>query len=475
MKILYASSEVNPFAASGGLGDVLGALPKTVAKENPAHEVSVILPYYGTMKQVYCDRLQKVADISFRLSWRSTGASVYKLVDEGVTYYFVENHFYFNRGKLYGEYDDAERFAFFSKAVVEFMLQTGNVPEIFHANDWQTALAIIYLKTEYASNPELCGIRTVYTIHNIEYQGKFDPYILGDVFSLDRKYYSIVEFDNCINLMKGAITVSDFITTVSPHYAEELRYEFFAFGLQDIINRASHKLEGVINGIDYSYFSPDLGGDIYHAYTKRTVKSGKAKNKLALCEELGLDTDPDIPLVVMITRLASQKGIDLVLHVADEILSSKLQFVVLGTGDREYEEAFKRLEERYTNLRALIKFDRVISKKMYAAADIFLMPSKSEPCGLAQMICCSYGTIPVVRAVGGLYDSIIPYGEDNSNGFRFNNYNAHELLYALQSALSVYEDDAEWSALRKRAVNSDFTWKKSAAKYIQIYNNLLNW
>lgn len=475
MKILYVASEANPFFASGGLADVMGALPKTIAKEHEDADVSVILPLYGHMKQDHRNRLVKYADISFKLSWRSTGASIYLIEEDGVKYYFVENFFYFDRGKLYGEYDDAERFAFFSKAVVEFMLQTNNIPDILNANDWQTALTVIYLKTEYSHINPLCGIRTVYTIHNIEYQGKFDPYILGDVFALNSSYYSIVEFDGCINLMKGAITVSDYITTVSPHYAEELRYEFFAFGLQDIINRCSHKLTGVINGIDYDYFSPDRGGDIDFPYTKRNVKSGKAKNKKALCHELGLSEDENIPLVVMITRLASQKGIDLLLHVAEEILSNELQLVVLGTGEKEYESALSSLEHRHENMRALIKFDRVISKKLYASADIFLMPSKSEPCGLAQMICCSYGTVPIVRAVGGLYDSIIPYGEEGSNGFRFNNYNAHELLYALETALRVYSNDSEWSALRKRAINSDFSWSNSAEKYIQIYNNLLNW
>ena len=275
--------------------------------------------------------------------------------------------------------------------------------------------------------------------------------------------------------MKGAIVSTDYITTVSPHYAEELQYDFFAFGLQDIIKQNSHKLAGVINGIDYSYFSPDRGGDIDFPFTKRGVKSGKKKNKLALCEELGLNTSEDIPLVVMITRLASQKGIDLVLHVAEEILANKLNLIILGTGEPEYESALIELDERHENLRSLIKFDRVISKRMYASADIFLMPSKSEPCGLAQMISCSYGTIPVVRAVGGLYDSIIPYGAEGSNGFRFNNYNAHEMLQEIEHAIGVYNNKDEWSALVKRAINSDFTWSKSAAKYMDIYKTLINW
>ena len=475
MKILYVTSEAAPYAASGGLGDVMGALPKSVVQNYPDAEVGVIVPLYDTLKEEHRLKLEKVIDLSFRFSWRNTGATVYKINNCGVNYYLVENHYYFDRGRLYGEFDDAERFAFFSTAVIEFILATGNVPDILHANDWQTALTVVYLKTEYSHIPELRGIKTVYTIHNIEYQGKFDPYILGDVFAIDRKYYNILEFDKCINLMKGAIVTSDYVTTVSPNYARELQYDFYGFGLQGIITENSYKLDGVINGIDYSYFSPDKGGDIDYPFTKRTVKSGKAKNKKALCEELGLDTASDIPLVVMITRLATQKGIDLFLHVAEEMLSKKVQIVVLGTGEKEYEDALRSLEARHSNLRALLKFDRVISKKMYASADIFLMPSKFEPCGLAQMICCSYGTIPIVRATGGLYDTIIPYGMENSNGFNFSNYNAHDFLYALERALSVYDDEKEWAELRKRALNCDFTWNSSAAKYIEIYKNLLNW
>ena len=475
MKILYVASEVAPYAASGGLGDVMGALPKTIAKENKDASVSVILPLYDTVKAEYREKMTKVLDISFRYSWRNTGATVYKLYSDGVEYYFVENHYYFDRGRLYGEYDDAERFAFFSMSVIEFMLESGNIPDVLHANDWQSALTVVYIKTEYAHISALRGIKTVYTVHNIEYQGKFDPYILGDVFALDRKYYNVVEFDGCVNLMKGALVATDYITTVSPNYAHELQYEFYGFGLQGIIAENSHKLDGVINGIDYTYFSPDNGGDIDFPFTKRTVKSGKEKNKKALCEELGFDTAPDIPLVAMITRLATQKGIDIFLHVAEEMLSKKLQLVILGTGEKEYENALRTLEARHSNFRALIKFDRVISKKIYASADIFLMPSKFEPCGLAQMICCSYGTIPVVRATGGLYDTIIPYGLENSNGFNFSNYNAHDFLYATERALEVYDNHSEWAALRKRAINCDFTWQKSAAKYMQIYNNLLNW
>ena len=470
MKILYVTSEANPFAASGGLGDVMGALPTSVLEEG--HEAAVIMPLYDTVKEVHRVRLEKVIDISFKLSWRETGASIFKIEENGVTYYFVENHRYFSRGRLYGEADDIERFAFFSKAVIEFMVQSGNVPDVFHANDWQTALAVVYLKTEYAYHPALSGIKTVYTIHNIEYQGKCGYTALGDVFGISGNYMGVLEYDGCINLMKGAIVVSDYVTTVSPNYANELEYDFFSFGLSPIIKAAKYKIAGVINGIDYNYFSPEKGGDIVKKFTTRTVKSGKAANKKALQEELGLEVRADVPLLVMITRLTAGKGIDLVLHILEEVLREDVQVVILGTGDKEYEVIFSEMARRHDNLVALIKFDRVISKKMYASADIFVMPSKSEPCGLAQMIACSYGTVPIVRSVGGLYDSIKPWGTEGGNGFRFDNYNAHELLYAIKNATSLYREPKEWAKLVLAAKKSDFTWKNSAAKYIKIYNKL---
>lgn len=474
MKILYVTSEANPYAASGGLGDVLGALPITVAEDNPETSVEVIMPLYGSMKPEYRKLLIKVKDITFKYSWRDSGASVYKIQNGKVAYYFIENHYYFDRKSLYGEFDDAERFAFFSLAVVEFIIQTGNIPDILHANDWQSALSVVYLKTKFAHMDALNKIRTVYTIHNIEYQGKFDSRSLGDIFALDG-YSNVVEYNGCINLMKGAISVSDYITTVSPNYAFELHHDFFAFGLADVINHAGAKMKGVINGIDYKYFSPELGGDIYFPYGKDDVKEGKKKNKLAFQKEVGLPENADVPLVVMITRLATAKGIDLVARIIDELLREDIQFVILGTGEPEYEEMFRNLEKRHSNVRALIKFDRVISKKMYASADIFVMPSKSEPCGLAQMIACSYGTVPVVRAVGGLFDSIKPYGSENANGFTFNNYNAHELLFTVKKAIDLYSDKEKWNELVIKAKSSDFSWGVSARKYMSIYNKLLEW
>ncbi len=474
MKILYVSSEAAPYAASGGLGDVMGALPKSITACDNSISAEVIIPLYDSIRQIYRNRFEKVIDISFNLSWRSTGATVYKLSENNVTYYFVENHYYFERGRLYGEWDDGERFAFFSTAVIEFMLATNNIPDVLHANDWQTALTVIYLKTKYKDNKKLSSIKTLYTIHNIEYQGKYDSAILGDVFALDEKFLPSVEYDGCINLMKGAITLSDYVSTVSPNYAHELKHSFFAFGLQDIIKANGNKLVGVINGIDYSYFSPDKGGEIYASYSKARIPSGKAKNKTALQREIGLTVSEKTPLIAMITRLTDGKGIDLVTHIIDELLAENVQLVILGTGDAKYEQLLASKSKEHNNFRALIKFDRALSKKIYAAADIFLMPSKSEPCGLAQMIATSYATIPVVRAVGGLFDTIKPYGDENSNGFTFNNYNAHELLFTLKNAINLYKNTQEWQKLRLRAINSDFSWNNSAAKYIAIYKNLFN-
>ena len=471
MKLLFVTSEANPYAASGGLGDVMGALPAALA-ETPDNEVGVIMPLYNTISDIYRARMEKVIDISFKLSWRSTGATIYSLVDSGVTYYFVENHRYFSRGRLYGEYDDGERFAFFSAAVIEFMIQTGNYPDLLHANDWQSALSVIYPKTRYKDVAELSKVKTVFTIHNIEYQGKYGRDALGDLFGIDDRFCGLLEQDGCLNLLKGAVICADQVTTVSPNYANELKYPFFAFGLSEVIKSQEHKLTGVINGIDYGYFSPDKGGDVDFPYNKFSRKAGKKKNKMALLTELGLNEFADRPLIVMITRLAKGKGVDLVLHIIEELLSKDVTVVVLGTGEKEYELAFSALETRYKNLRALITFNRVLSKKLYAAADIFLMPSKSEPCGLAQMIACSYATIPIVRAVGGLYDSIKSYPAANSNGFTFDNYNAHDFLFKIFEALELYKNPTEWDKLTLRAIKSDFTWNKSATKYMEIYSKI---
>ena len=469
MKILFVASEASPFAASGGLGDVMGALPAAIASADKDIACEVILPFYKCVKEEYRKKMQKVLDISFYLSWRKTGATVYSYILNGVTYYFVENHYYFDRDPMYGEGDDGERFAFFSMAVLEFIRQRGNVPDILHANDWQAALAVIYLKTEYKHLTDLSSIKTVFTIHNIEYQGKFDPYILGDIFAIDNRFYPLLEWDGCINLMKGALATSDYINTVSPNYSKELHYDYFAFGLSSMIEKVSDKFIGILNGIDYDAFSPENGKDIYLAYSTADRKTGKAYNKRELQKELGLEVRADVPIVAMITRLTAGKGVDLVLRVIDTVMEKDVQFVLLGTGDPMYEQAFKALGARYPAFKPLLRFDRTLSKKIYAGADIFLMPSKSEPCGLAQMIACSYGTLPIVRAVGGLKDSII----HKKNGFVFEDFNAHEMLSVLEEALQMYHEQDAFDALADCAKKSNFSWKSSANAYIEMYKSLL--
>ena len=474
MRITYVCGECAPFATSGGLGEVMATLPGAVKKANPDADVSVILPYYDTIRERYENKTKKVCDLIFNLSWRSTGCSVFEIEDNGIAYYFIENHRYFDRGVLYGESDDVERFAFFGKAVLEFMLTGDKVPDVLHANDWQSASSVIYLKTLYKNVDKLSKMRTVYTIHNIEYQGKYNLYGLGDILGLSDFDKNYVEYDGNLNLMKGAITLSDYISTVSPNYKDELKYDFFAFGLAPIINSVTHKMCGIINGIDYDYFSPQKDKDIYFPYNKDNVKDGKKANKLQLQREFGLPVSENTPMLSVVTRLTETKGIDLILHVIEELLNTDIQIVVLGSGEERYENEFIRLSNKYENMISVIKFDRTLSKKIYAASDIFLMPSKSEPCGLSQMVACSYGAVPIVRSVGGLYDTIINWTESNGNGFRFDDYNAHEFLYTIKTALSVYGSE-KWREIQYNAMNSKFEWSNSAEKYISVYNNLLSW
>lgn len=472
MKILFASAEVSPFAQSGGLGDVLGALPKAICSKQ--NNVSVIMPKYGIISLDQKEEMTFVGSLNFKLGWRETGAAIYKCLIDGVEYFFVENNYYFDRNQLYGEYDDGERFAFFSLAVLEFIRAYMPETELLHTNDWHTALCNVYLKTVYKNAIELSNLKTVFTIHNIEFQGVYDSYILGDVFGLDECYKSMLEYNGALNLMKGAIVCADAVTTVSERYAEELKYSYFGHGLSDIIIDNQYKLHGIVNGIDKEEFSPKNLYGIPYQYSKRNCMSGKLKNKELLYEEEGIEVGTDTPLAVMITRLTEQKGIDLLLCIIEELLSEDIFLYILGTGDEYYENALAQICKKYNNIRAKFKFDRKFSKVLYAAADLFIMPSKSEPCGLSQMIACSYGAVPIVHSVGGLADTIIPYANENSNGFSFENYNAHELLFTLKKALEIKKDKKKWRELVMRCMSADFSWSSSASKYISLYNKLIN-
>ena len=481
-KILFAASEALPFASSGGLGDVIGSLPVALAALSeggePLYDVRVVMPLYGTIADAHRQKMTFLCHFDVPLAWRRQYAGIFEYKKDGVTFYFIDNEYYFKRESLYGAYDDGERFAFFSRALLEMLPKIGFRPDILHAHDWQSALSVVYLKTKYAGSDFYNRIRAGFTIHNIAFQGIYGFEILGDVFDLDEGERRYVEYDGCINLMKGAIVLCDFLSTVSPTYAKEILSDTYAEGLSPIIRAAaaSGKLSGILNGIDLSYYSPQHDAVLAQNYTYRSYKR-KAKNKLALQAELGLPQNADVPMLSMISRLTGQKGVDLIAAVMEEMLGDGFQLVVLGTGDPRYEDYFRYLEGKYPGqVRACIRFDKDLSKRIYAASDIFLMPSKTEPCGLSQMIAARYGTIPVVRETGGLYDSIKPYvehddGAFDGNGFTFAAYNAHDMMYTIRLALSLYRDPEKWGKLVVRAMRSDFSWDRSAKDYSALYGD----
>ena len=471
MKLLYVTGEAAPYAASGGLGDVMGSLPSAVKEYGEDYEVAVVLPLYAQVSPTHRAAMTRVCEFTFPYAWRTAYCGIYKLTENGVDYYFIDNEQYFKRPAMYGQFDDGERYAYFCHAVIELMLHTGFIPDVLHANDWQAALSVVYLKTRYRMHEELKGIKTVFTIHNIEYQGRYGMHSLSDIFDIGYEFASMMEYSGDINLLKGAVVCADRVNTVSPNYARELTDSYFAYGMEYIIRDHKDKMSGIINGLDVDYFNPQKN-DIPVSFSVDDVEKGKAENKMRLQEQLGLPVSADVPMIAMITRLTEGKGIDLLLHVFDELLSHNLQFILLGTGDKRYEQVLEVLCMRHGDrARALLKFDRSLSKEIYASADFFLMPSKTEPCGLAQMIACRYGTIPIVHGVGGLADSIIPYGEEGGNGFVFRNFNAHDMLFRIKEALALYEDKEALAVLRKSAMTRDFTWRASALQYIRLYQS----
>lgn len=473
-KILYAGSEVMPFAATGGLGDVLGSLPAAVKQKNPECDVRVVMPLYGQVKNEWREKMTYVKHIMVPLSWRRLYCGIFSLEKDGVLFYFLDNEYYFKRNNLYGSFDDAERFAFFSVAVLELMHAVNFYPDVLHANDWQTALTVIKLKCSYKNRPEYANVKAVYTIHNIEYQGVYDMGILEDIFSLQGSDGQIVDYNGCINLTKGAVVCADYVTTVSPNYAKEIQTETYSCGLHHILRQYSYKIGGIVNGIDMDYYNPQQDRDLPYSYYWRAL-SGKKKNKEELQKHFGLEVRPDVPVIAMISRLASHKGFDLVLAIFDELMKDDVQFILLGTGDPAYENFFRAAAARYPGKISInLTYNRALSKLIYAGADIFLMPSKSEACGLSQMIASRYGAVPVVRETGGLYDTIKPYGFDGSgNGFTFAAYNAHDMLYVIREAEDLYADKDKWKNLVKKIMRVDFSWNVSAAEYISCYDRLL--
>ncbi len=477
-KILFVGAEAMPFAATGGLGDVLGSLPAALKKADPESDIRVVMPLYGAISDTWRSQMKEEAVFELNLAWRRIYCGIKSLVKDGVTYYFIDNEHYFRRDTLYGNYDDGERYAYFCMAALSMLEQVGFYPDVLHAHDWQAALSIVYLNCYFRGRYGYGGIKTVFTIHNIEYQGQYGFEILGDVFALGENARSILEYDGCINLMKGAIVCADIVSTVSPTYAQEIRYPWFSHKLDHIINQNAHKLRGILNGIDYTYYDPMNDSVLSTHYSSKSV-GRKSSNKLELQEALGLPIGGDIPMLAIITRLATHKGLDIVTHITDRLLAETgVQLVVLGKGEYCYESHFRGLEERYPNqMRALIQYDRDLSKRIYAASDIFIMPSRSEPCGLSQMIASRYGSIPVVRETGGLYDSIKGYyevdGELYGNGFTFANYSADELYDRILAAVALYNDKEKRGRFVKKIMEVDFSWESSAKQYMDMYRSIL--
>ena len=474
MNILFVTSEAMPFIRTGGLGDVAGALPKSF--KNLGHECRVILPFYkDEIKPAFKDSFRFVGATQVELGWRKQYCGVYESVFDGITYYFVDNEYYFKRKGLYGHFDDHERFAFFSKAVLEALKLVDYYPDILHTNDWHTALTPVFLDVFYRNDDRYKGIKTVFTIHNIEFQGRYGTDIIPDVLGLPEWANNLVINSDCVNYMKGGIEASNVVTTVSETYATEILDPFYSYGLEGILSERRFKLHGVVNGIDTKLYDPMTDKALFVNFDKETVAEKKKENKKALCQMLNLSYDENRPMIAMVTRLTEQKGLDLVAQVIDEIMRADVQVVVLGTGDWKYENLVKRVESDYPNkFRGILQFSSDIASKLYGASDIFLMPSKFEPCGLSQMIAMTYGSIPIVRETGGLKDTVEAYNPETKTGrgFTFKTYNCYDMLDAVWRTYATYHDKENWTAVTENAMSGDYGWDRSARKYLAIYENI---
>lgn len=475
MQIVFASAECAPFVKTGGLGDVAGSLPAALVRAGA--EVIVMVPKYATIKDEYKAQMEHFADFYVSLGWRNEYCGLEKLEHDGVTYMFIDNERYFARDYPYGFFDDGERFAFFSKAITESLqhLPAGFECDILHCNDWQTALAPVFLREFYQGLPLYDRVKTVFSIHNVAFQGQFSDTVMEDILGVAHipAAASQLRCDACsINYMLGALRYADAITTVSPTYANEIQTPEFGEGLDGVLRERSYALQGILNGIDVAGFDPATDKRIAANYTVED-RSGKAVCKAKLQEELGLEVRDDRPLMVMVTRLTRQKGMDLVMYALDRILSGGVQVAVLGTGDRDYEDGLRYFQDKYPGtMAARIEFDPALSQRMYAAADMFLMPSKFEPCGLSQIIAMRYGTLPIVRETGGLKDTVIPYNEftGEGTGFSFTNFNGDEMGDAVFRAARLFWDNREaWNQLVTQAMSQDFSWTRSADKYLDLY------
>ena len=473
IKVLFAASEAAPYIATGGLGEVAGSLPKALAeKYKDKIDIRIVLPLYqGIWNR---NDFEFIGKTSVPLAWRQQYCGVFKKKLNNLTYYFIDNEYYFKRSECYGHFDDGERFAFFSKAVLYILPMIEFMPDIVHANDWQTSLVATYLTTKYSNYRDYKNIKSIITVHNIEYQGIFDLAIAEDVFDLHGKEKGIVEYNGVINLLKGAMETSHLISTVSESYSKEIFDDYYAKGLAKIIEKNSSKIRGILNGIDTEVYNPETDEALFENYSIKTIEK-KYLNKQNLQSLTGLPQDKDIPLIGIISRLVKHKGFDLIINAMEGILKEKVQFVILGKGDRGYELYFNSLEDSYHDkVSAKIDFNSDLARKIYAGADMFLMPSISEPCGIAQMISSRYGTIPIVRETGGLKDSIKDASLGRGNGFTFKEESPEALCSAVKRALKVYENKEDWRKLIETVMNVDFSWAKSAEKYYNMYLSLLD-
>lgn len=479
MKILFATSESFPFIKTGGLGDVSYALPKALRQSGI--DVRVIIPKYSQINEEFRSNMKLIKEFRVNIGYRNQYVGLQYMEYDGVIFYIIDNEYYFKRNEgIYGYYDEAERWAYFSRAVLESIKHFDDFsPDIIHCNDWQTATIIPMLKEGYAkSNDDIYKrIKTVFTIHNIEYQGIFNRSILGDLLGFSDEYFIESAFKynhDSISYMKVALNYADKISTVSPTYAEEIKTAFYGKGLEEVVSYRHYDLFGIVNGIDYDIFSPETDINIYAQYNDKNLKN-KIINKKKLQKELNLPVNAEIPMIGIVSRLVSQKGIDLIECVIEDILKMDVQLVVLGTGDTKYEDMFRYFAYKYPDkLSANIYYGNELSSKIYAASDMFLMPSLFEPCGLGQLIALRYGSIPIVRETGGLKDTIESFNEftGEGNGFSFKDYNAHDMLYTIERAINFYKDKKVWDKLTKRAIKEDNTWNRSAEKYIELYSYL---
>ncbi|MDR0435148.1 MAG: glycogen synthase GlgA [Gracilibacteraceae bacterium] len=475
MKVLFAIFEAEPFAKSGGLGDVGGALPGYLQKAGC--QARVIMPKYAGIPRVYLDKAHFVGRCKVEVGWRRQYCGLEELEHEGVHYYFIDNEYYFKRDGFYGYYDDAERVAFFARAVLECIRFMNFKPDVIHANDWHTALLPVLLKEICGSNPFYYEIKSVFTIHNLKYQGVYDLSVLDNLLGLagHTAPYEKMGFDHGVNFLKGALLYSDAVTTVSPTYAQEIQHAYYGEGLDAVLRERSGSLRGILNGLDYNLYNPETDRALFANYSSADW-ANKRVNKRRLQEMLELPARADVPLITMVTRLTEQKGLDLFFHIAEELLAEDLQIVVVGAGEWDYEQRLRWLAAQYpAKFAACVTFDNDLAMKVYAAGDMLLMPSRFEPCGVTQMIAMRYGNVPVVRETGGLKDTVRPFDEysKTGTGFSFANYNAHELLFTVKKALNLFRQDAPaWEKLRLSAAEQRFSWLEAARNYARLYEKI---